>query len=50
MIDRLPLNFELLRAPENWVIVTLMVAFGGLALAMIFPTSGASKAPEQTGA
>lgn len=32
----LPLNFELLGNPINWVIILLMVAIGGLAVSLIF--------------
>jgi hypothetical protein len=32
----IPLNFELLSNPINWVIVTLMVLVAGMALAHIF--------------
>ena len=32
-----PLNFQLMANPVNWVIVTLMVAIAGLAIALIFP-------------
>lgn len=32
----LPLNFELLRNPYNWLVVGLMVAILGLALHLIF--------------
>lgn len=32
----LPLNFNLLSNPVNWVIVFLMVAIAGVALAAIF--------------
>lgn len=33
----LPLNFELMGNPVNWVIVTLMIALAGVGLALIFP-------------
>lgn len=32
----LPLNFSLLGNPVNWVIVVLMVAIAGMAMAIIF--------------
>lgn len=44
MIDKnkIPLNFELLSNPVNWVIILLMVAIAGLAVNLIFskPTAG----------
>lgn len=35
----IPLNWNLLSNPVNWVIVVLMVALAGLAVAAIFPAS-----------
>lgn len=35
-MDKIPLNFDLLKEPANWVIVTLMFAIVALGLAMIF--------------
>jgi len=32
----IPLNFELLMNPVNWVIVTLMVVIAGLAIGLIY--------------
>jgi len=32
---KLPLNFELLKQPLNWVIVTLMVVIGMMAVTML---------------
>jgi hypothetical protein len=31
------LNWELMRAPLNWVIVTVIAAFGFAAMALLFP-------------
>ena len=36
-MEYIPLNFELLRNPYNWVVVLLMVMIAGLAVATIFP-------------
>jgi len=38
-----PLNFALLANPVNWVIVTLMVLLGGMALAHILQTKPADQ-------
>jgi hypothetical protein len=40
--DNIPLNFELLSNPVNWVIILLMVAIAGMAVNLIFaqPSSG----------
>lgn len=35
----LPLNFELLGNPLNWVVVLLMVAVAGAAIAFLIPTT-----------
>lgn len=37
-----PLNFELLGNPVNWVIVILMVAIAGLATSLIFHPNNAA--------
>lgn len=34
--DNIPLNFAILKAPENWIILTLMVSIVLLGLALIF--------------
>lgn len=34
--ENLPLNFELLSNPVNWVIVGLMVLIAGFSLSLIF--------------
>jgi hypothetical protein len=39
----IPINFELIANPINWVIVVLMVVIAGLALAVIFPTNDISE-------
>lgn len=43
MLDKIkalaPLNFALLSNPYNWAVIVLMVAFGGLALGLIFHPS-----------
>lgn len=43
MIDgikqRVPLNFELLGNPINWIIVCLMILMAGLAVSLIFHPS-----------
>jgi hypothetical protein len=31
-----PLNFGLLANPYNWIVISLMIAIGGLALGLIF--------------
>jgi len=38
----IPLNFALMKNPLNWVILTLMVVIGGLALNAIFPGDAGS--------
>lgn len=37
--DMLPLNYELIRNPWNWVILILMVALAGAAVALILPNT-----------
>jgi len=37
--NKIPLNFELMGNPVNWVIVLLMVAIAGLAVNLIFSNS-----------
>ena len=34
--EKIPLNFELMMNPVNWVIVLLMIAIAGLAVHLIF--------------
>lgn len=34
--DKLPINFELINNPVNWIIVGLMVLIPAFALALIF--------------
>lgn len=34
--NKIPLNFEILREPANWIILTLMVSIVLLGLALIF--------------
>jgi hypothetical protein len=34
----IPLNFELMANPVNWIIITLMVLLAGIAMAHIFST------------
>jgi len=41
------LNYELMRAPLNWVIVTVMAAFAFLAMATLFPQLFISDRPQQ---
>jgi hypothetical protein len=43
--DYIPLNFEILRSPINWIIILLIVAFGGLAIALIVPGTSTPKGP-----
>lgn len=40
--NAIPLNWDLLRNPVNWIIVFLMVAIAGAAIAIIFSATGAS--------
>jgi hypothetical protein len=47
MLDKIPLNFELMKEPANWFIVTLMFAIIALGLAMIFHVQPAG--PKLTG-
>jgi hypothetical protein len=35
-MERIPLNFALMRNPVNWIIVLLMVYIVGLALSLLF--------------
>lgn len=44
-MNYIPLNFGLLKNPFNWIIVTLMVVIGGLALHLIFPDSTGQSTP-----
>jgi hypothetical protein len=41
-----PLNFELMGNPVNWVIVTLMVLFAGVALTFVFEGADALQTKE----
>jgi len=34
--NKIPLNFDLLKEPANWIILTLMVTIVALGLALIF--------------
>lgn len=34
--EKIPLNFEIIENPVNWVIVILMLAIAGLAVSLIF--------------
>lgn len=38
MKDYIPLNFDLMLNPFNWVIVTLMLAIAALGVAFVFPS------------
>lgn len=40
MLNMIPLNWSLMAAPSNWVIVTLMVMIAGLGLSVIVPQEG----------
>jgi hypothetical protein len=40
--NKIPLNFELLGNPVNWVIILLMIAIAGLAVNLIFSESSTS--------
>jgi hypothetical protein len=42
-MNYIPLNFNLLSNPFNWVNVLLMVMIGGLALHLLFPPDAAPK-------
>jgi hypothetical protein len=44
-VVKIPLNFELMKNPYNWVIIVLMVAIAGFAVALIF---NVEPSPEQT--
>lgn len=35
VVDRIPLNFELMKQPANWLILFLMVTIVGLAIALV---------------
>lgn len=35
----IPLNWELMAHPANWVIIFLMVYIAGLAIHLVFPTA-----------
>jgi len=39
--NAIPVNWELLRNPVNWIIVFLMVAIAGAAVAVIFVSTSA---------
>lgn len=39
MLNKLPLNFELMGNPVNWVIVTLMVTLSTMGVALIFTSA-----------
>lgn len=41
----IPLNFALMKNPFNWIILTLMVLIGGLALNAIFPAAAGQNPP-----
>ena len=38
---QIPLNLAMMRNPYNWVILVLMIAVAGMALALVFPTVAA---------
>lgn len=42
----LPLNWEIIGNPVNWVVVILMLAFAGVALALIVPFNPDTTAEE----
>lgn len=42
-MDKIPLNFTLMKNPYNWIIITLMVAIAGAGLLLIFPPTGADE-------
>jgi hypothetical protein len=42
--EKIPLNFELIGNPVNWVIVFLMIAIAGLAVNLIFSEGATPKA------
>lgn len=37
LLAKLPINVELIRNPMNWVIILLMIAIAGAAIAFIIP-------------
>lgn len=45
--NAIPLNFALLASPVNWLIVALIVALGGVAVAAIITSTNASFAQEE---
>ena len=38
MLSYIPVNWELMKNPYNWIIVLLMVAIAGFALSLLYPT------------
>jgi hypothetical protein len=44
---QVPLNIAMMKNPYNWIILVLMVAVAGLALAMIFPSAAAPTGAQQ---
>ena len=42
MLDYLPLNFQMMRHPYNWIVLILMVSIAGFGLALVFPSVAAS--------
>jgi len=43
--NKIPLNFDLLANPVNWVIILLMVAIAGMAVNLIFSKPDTGNAP-----
>jgi len=37
MLDKIPINWNLISNPVNWVIVILMISIAGLGIAAVFP-------------
>lgn len=42
-MEKIPLNFDLLKEPANWIILTLMVTIVALGLALIFHSPSATQ-------
>lgn len=45
--DKIPLNFELLKNPWNWLVLTLMVVIALAALSLLFPHSAPANGSPQ---
>lgn len=46
IISYIPLNWELMKNPYNWVIIALMIALAGVGLLLIMKSTAANEASD----